>query len=344
MRERNATSATEIAVGPGQDDGLNLSDALAAAIAAMGSDVGGDPAFREAQGKADVLVGALPFYRKYQGYSAIVMKIGGSLMDSPAAVQNLCVDASFMEGLMWRPVIVNGGGKAITRALEAARIETSFDSLGNRKTGLDAIEIVDDTLFEITQDLAARIRAQGGKAEAFRGSQVFRCERKSGYADDNYVGEILRADCSAVVECLNEGAVPVISPTALGSDGQLYNCNADHAATEVAKALNGAPFAARAGAKALEGYPARLLFLTDQPGILADINDPKSLYTDLSLAQARALIAQGVIGVKMLPKLEGVFAALDNGIKEVSFLDGRKRHAALLELMTPRGIGTMFRP
>ena len=311
----------------------------------------------QAQDCADTLVASLNYIRKYQEYSAIVMKIGGSLMDSPDALTALAQDACSMQTLSWRPVIVHGGGLAISAALKTAGVKTSFDATGHRITTEAEIPIVDGTLSEITRDIVAQINAGGGHAQALHGPDIFRCVKKTSQgADLGFVGRIVEVDIEPIVACLQRGVVPVVSPTARGrEDGKIYNVNADTSAEALARAINKLPRARLNVPKRLldeDLLPARMMFLMDVPGVLKDINDPTSAISLLTLRQVDELIADGTIGPKFLPKIQGGLDALTGGVGEVSFVDGRvvrrdeegriKGGNAMLELLTPNGLGTML--
>ncbi len=272
---------------------------------------------------------AMQLLEGYRGQTVII-KMGGSLMDSAAAVGSLVCDASLLARLSVRVVIVHGGGAAISRELEARGVETRFES-GYRVTSEEQAVVIDEVLSGITKQLADGIRSSGQKAQALRGPDVFACTPKllpfpSGERGIGFVGSISSVRTAALSGCLSGGAVPVVSPTACGPGGKVYNCNADDAAAAAAAALQS----------------RRLLFLTDVPGILRDMTDPASVISSISFKETGDLIGAGIIGPKLLPKLEGAFSALRSGIDKVSFIPGVVEHAALLGLLTPDGIGTII--
>src|SRR5262245_61236881 len=194
--------------------------------------------------KAATLLEALPYIQKFNGATFIV-KYGGSFMDSPdPAVRNgVARDIVFLEAVEINPVVVHGGGKAITRAMEKAGLKAQFIQ-GQRVTDEQTVKIVDDVLSrEINPEVVATIKSLGGAAKGFAGPEIFRCQptRVKGAGgkeiDIGYVGEVTEVNLEPLLDCIHQGITPVISPTALGPDGQVYNCNADVAAAQAAIAL-----------------------------------------------------------------------------------------------------------
>src|SRR4051795_6834135 len=184
--------------------------------------------------KAETLLEALPYIQKFSG-ATFIIKYGGSFMDSPDAAVRLSVarDMVFLEAVEINPVVVHGGGKAITRAMEKAGLKANFIQ-GQRVSDEATVKIVDDVLSrEINPEVVATINSLGGMAKGFAGPDIFRCRRislkgPSGEpVDIGYVGEVTEVNCAPLLECIEQGITPVISPTARGEDGKLYNCNAD---------------------------------------------------------------------------------------------------------------------
>ena len=281
--------------------------------------------------KAATLMEALPYLLKYRG-ATFVIKYGGSFMDSPdPAVRNgVALDVVFLAAAGILPVVVHGGGKAITRAMETAGLRANFVQ-GLRVTDEPTAGIVDRVLSrEINPEVVATINALGGQAQGFAGTDIFTCRRVylTGPAgerlDIGFTGEVTAVNTAPLRECLAAGITPVISPTARGEDGAVYNCNADVAAAQAAIAL---------GAR-------RLVFMSDVPGLMRDPKDPATLMPQLHVAEVPALKRAGVVDKGMIPKVDSAVAAIQAGVEKVSLVDGRVRHAVLLEIYTDAGVGT----
>jgi acetylglutamate kinase len=281
--------------------------------------------------KADVLLEALPYLLRFHG-KIFVVKYGGSFMDSPdpAVRAGVARDLVFLAAAGILPVVVHGGGKAITRAMEQSGLKASFIQ-GLRVTDEPTMEMVERVLSrEINPEIVAAIQQLGGKAKGFSGADIFTARKlwlrdaAGAKVDAGFLGEIAALRTEAVRGCLLNGMTPVSSPTARGEDGRLYNCNADTAAAHLAIAL-------RAG---------RLIFMSDVPGVLRDPKDPSSVISHLRADEARELQKSGIIDKGMIPKVEAALAALQAGVEKVSFVDGRVPHAILLEIFTRQGTGT----
>jgi acetylglutamate kinase len=281
--------------------------------------------------KADTLLEALPYVQKFSG-ATFVIKYGGSFMDSPdPAVRNdVARNIVFLEAVEINPVVVHGGGKAITRAMEKAGLKPDFIQ-GQRVTDEAAVKIVDAVLSrEINPEIVKTINALGGQAKGFAGTEIFTCRKLfvddagGGKNDVGFVGEVTRVNTRPLLDCIAKGITPVISPTARGADGKIYNCNADVAATQVAIALKA----------------KRLVFMSDVPGLLRDPQKPDSVISHLKTGEVGELKKNGVIDRGMIPKVDSAVAAIKAGVEKVSFVDGRVPHAVLLEIFTDEGVGT----
>ena len=281
--------------------------------------------------KAETLLEALPYIQKFSG-ATFVIKYGGSFMDSPdpSVRTGVARDVVFLEAVEINPVIVHGGGKAITRAMEKAGLNSSFVQ-GQRVTDEATIGIVDQILsHEINPEVVSAINSLGGKAKGFPGPEIFTCRKtrlksETGETLDlGFVGEVVGVNTKPLLDCIDHGITPVISPTARGEDGKIYNCNADVAAAQVAIALKA----------------QRLVFMSDVPGLLRDPKNPDSLISRLNKTEVDTLKKSGVINHGMIPKTDSAVAAIDAGIEKVSFVDGRIPHAVLLEIFTDAGVGT----
>ncbi len=281
--------------------------------------------------KADTLIEALGWIRRFRDTTTVV-KLGGSVAEHPDSLRHLLLDIVFMSTLGMRVVVVHGGGKAISRAMDAAGIEPHWVQ-GRRYTDDATLAIVERVLAtEVNHDLASRIEEYGGRAMPlnFSTTNVLFGERLAltGPAGESldlgHVGEVTRVDRLTIDNLTYAGQVPVIPSMAITADGQKLNVNADTAATAVAAAI---------GAE-------KLVVLSDIPGVLRDVADPESLIHSLSAEEARRLIADGTIASGMIPKIEGCLETLAQGVKKIHIIDGRMRHALLLEIYTTSGVGT----
>lgn len=285
----------------------------------------------EAIVKADVLIEALGWIRKFRD-KVTVIKLGGSVMEDETALRHLLIDIVFMETVGMRPVVVHGGGAAISRAMAEAGLEARFIQ-GRRYTDAAARDIVERVLaYETNEDLVNRMERFGGRAAPlnFRTTNVLFGRRLTlaGPAgepiDLGYVGEVTRVDRKTIDNLCYAGIVPVIPSMCLDEQGQKLNVNADTAAQAVAQAL---------GAE-------KLMFLSDVNGVRRDKSDPDSLINSLTAPEARQLIASGAIESGMIPKVEACLEMLERGVRKIHIIDGRLRHSLLLEIYTSQGVGT----
>jgi acetylglutamate kinase len=281
--------------------------------------------------KAETLLEALPYIQRFSG-ATFVIKYGGSFMDSPDpnVRQSVARDVVFLEAVEVNPVVVHGGGKAITRAMESSGLKTQFIQ-GQRVTDQAAVEIVDRVLSrEINPQVVAAIKSLGGAAMGLSGPSIFKCRRAYATAPDGqqldigFVGEVTEVNIAPLLECIAQGVTPVISPTARGEDGNIYNCNADIAAAQAAIALKA----------------RRLVFMSDVPGLLRDPGDPTSLISQLKVGQVDQFKRAGIIDKGMIPKINSAVDAIKSGVEKVSLVDGRVPHSVLLEIFTDAGVGT----
>ena len=280
--------------------------------------------------KAQVLLEALPYLQNFRG-STFVVKYGGSFMDdpNPAGRARVAIDIAFLAAAGINVVVVHGGGKAISRAMEESGLNPIFTN-GLRVTDEKTMEVVRNTLnHEVNPDICRMIEANRGKAASMHGETVLACQRmdrdaEGGKIDLGLVGEITEVKVKLIKKALAEGSIPIISPIAEGLDGKFYNVNADLAAARVASALRA----------------RRLFFMSDVPGLLADPKDPSSLISTLRIADVDELKRSKVIDKGMLPKVNGAIRALQEGVHRVHFIDGRMPHSLLLEIFTDKGVGT----
>jgi acetylglutamate kinase len=296
-----------------------------------GEQVGDHAVHEEAIRKADVLIEALGYFRKFHGRFTVI-KLGGSVMEEPEALRALLVDIVFMQTVGMRPVVVHGGGKAITMAMEQAGLQARFVQ-GRRYTDDPTLEIVARVLAEeINVDIVRHITKYGGRAAGLHhkstqclfGRRLALPDDNGGEVDLGRVGEVVEVDVPPIENLCLAGVVPVLPSLAEGDDGLLLNVNADTAAAAVAVALKA----------------EKLVFLTDTPGILKDRNEPRSLIRSLTPDECRALIEQRIIDKGMIPKVEASLDSLRQGVRKTHIIDGRLRHSLLLEMYTDKGIGT----
>ena len=252
-------------------------------------------------------------------------------MENPELVKKVMRDIVFLEVVGINPVIVHGGGKAISAAMQDAGLKAEFIG-GFRVTSPEAIEIVEKTLSnELNPGLVDMLRSFGGKAVGVPGTDVFIGERIKGTndagekVDIGRVGQVVGSQKEKMQEAMNADIVPVISPLAseLGT-GKPLNVNADLAAAALAKDLRA----------------AKLIYLSDVPGLMKNPSDPETLIPSINPEQAAMLMADGTISGGMIPKVNSALDALKNGVEKVHFIDGRQGHSLLLEIFTKSGIGT----
>jgi acetylglutamate kinase len=280
--------------------------------------------------KAAVLIEALPYIQQFRG-ETVVVKFGGSIMESEDGYSRILQDIAFMECVGLRPVVVHGGGKSISRSMKEADIAPNFVH-GLRVTDDATIRVVEKVLnHEVNPHLVEIIQQFHGKARGIHGEDIIRVDKMTGTdpetgeeLDWGYVGKVNRVDIEPIQAYLRSDIVPVITPLGKGPDGNLYNINADDAATAIACALNA----------------RKLVFLTDVPGLLRDPEDHTSLISSLHLHEVDELIERGVIAGGMLPKVKGMVSAVQSGIRKVHIINSSMPHSLLLELFTPEGVGT----
>jgi acetylglutamate kinase len=284
--------------------------------------------------KADFLIEAMGWIRQFRD-KITVIKLGGSVMEDPEALRHLLVDIVFMETVGMRPIVVHGGGAAITRAMEEAKIEPRFIQ-GRRYTDDATLAIVERELAgKINESIAARIEQFGGRAMPlnFHGEQNnnvlfgerLKLQGENGEEIDlGHVGRVTEVDRDTIENLCYAGQVPVIPSMCETKVGERLNVNADTAATAVAQAL---------GAE-------KLVFLSDVNGVRRDKNDASSLIHSLTAKEARRLIAEKAIEAGMIPKVEACLETLQKGVRKIHIIDGRLRHSLMLEIYTNEGVGT----
>ena len=280
--------------------------------------------------KADALLEALPYFQQFRGRT-VVIKYGGAAMENPELVESVMRDIVFLEAVGINPVVVHGGGKAITAAMRQENLTARFVD-GFRYTDEASIKIIDRVLTEvISPSLAEKVKELGGKAKVLSGKEVLTAEKAppredatGAKLDLGFVGNIVSVDAAKVLKLVHSEIVPIISPLGRGRDGQVYNINADIAAAKIAQALKA----------------HKIIYLSDVNGVRRDPKDEASLISTLTPAQIQQLKHDGVIASGMIPKVDSALEALGGGVAKVHFLDGKQAHSLLLELFTDAGIGT----
>ena len=280
--------------------------------------------------KADALLEALPYFQAFRGRT-VVVKYGGAAMENPELVESVMRDIVFLEAVGINPVVVHGGGKAITAAMRAENLTAKFVD-GFRITDEASIRIIDRVLTEvISPSLADKVREFGGRAEILSGKEVLIAEKSpprtdatGAKIDMGFVGDIVATETAPIQKLIDAEIVPIVSPVGRGRDGQVYNINADIAAAKIAQALKA----------------HKIIYLSDVNGVRRDPKDESSLISTLTPAQIAKLKEEGVIAAGMIPKVDSALEALAGGVGKVHFLDGKKAHSLLLELFTDAGIGT----
>lgn len=280
--------------------------------------------------KARVLLEALPYIQDFRG-STFVVKYGGSFMDDPdpTARTRVAADIAFLAAVGINVVVVHGGGKAISKAMDASGLKANFVN-GLRVTDEATIAIVKRTLDEIVnRDVCDTLASVKARPKGLPGDSVLVCQKLTTDDDGNtvdlgYVGDPTEVKVKLIKKEIAEGFMPVISPVAEGYDGKPYNVNADTAAGRVASALRA----------------RRLVYMSDVPGLLSDPKNPESLISTLKVGEVEGLKKKGVIDKGMRPKVASAVRALQEGVQRVHFIDGRMPHSLLLEIFTDKGVGT----
>lgn len=277
--------------------------------------------------KAEVLIEALPYIQKFNR-KIIVVKYGGSAMSNAELQRNVIKDVTLLKLVGFKPIIVHGGGKEISRWVGKVGMEPHFVK-GLRVTDEETMEIAEMVLGRVNKQLVTMVQELGVKAVGISGKDggLLTCEKKYADGEDiGFVGNITDVNPKVLYDLLEKDFLPIVAPIGLDADFNTYNINADDAACAVAKAV---------GAD-------KLVFLTDIEGLYRDIDDKSTFIPRLTADQADELIRGGYIGGGMLPKLSNCTSAIRAGVNRVHILDGRIPHCLLLEIFTNQGIGTMF--
>ncbi|MBO4775041.1 MAG: acetylglutamate kinase [Lachnospiraceae bacterium] len=279
--------------------------------------------------KAGVLVEALPYIQKYNR-KIIVVKYGGSAMTNIELQKKVIEDVVLLKLVGFKPIIVHGGGKEISRWVDKVGKTPEFVN-GLRVTDAETMEIAEMVLNKVNKSLVAMVQELGVKAVGISGKDggLLRVNKKFADGKDiGFVGDIKEVNAKVIYDLLSNDFLPIVAPIGLDDEYNTYNINADDAACEIAKAV---------GAE-------KLAFLTDIEGLYRDINDKSSFISKITVSDAKDLIASGTLGGGMLPKLTNCTSAMEAGVNRVHILDGRIPHCLLLEIFTKEGIGTMIMP
>lgn len=275
--------------------------------------------------KAEVLIEALPYIQKFNR-KIIIVKYGGSAMSNEELQKNVIKDVALLKLVGFKPIIVHGGGKEISRWVGKVGKEAKFIN-GLRVTDAETMEIAEMVLGKVNKQLVTMVQELGVNAVGISGKDSGLLQVQKKYSDGQdigYVGEITSVNPKVLYDLLEKDFLPIIAPIGLDENFDTYNINADDAACAVAKAV----------------HAEKLAFLTDIEGLYKDINDKSSFISRLTASQAEELIREGYIGGGMLPKLNNCTSAIRNGVNRVHILDGRIAHCLLLEIFTNHGIGT----
>ncbi len=280
---------------------------------------------QEIMKKAEVLIEALPYIQRFNR-KIIVVKYGGSAMVDPELQKNVIKDVTLLKLVGFKPIIVHGGGKEISRWVSKVGKEAQFVN-GLRVTDEETMEIAEMVLGRVNKSLVTMVQELGVKAVGISGKDGGLLSVNKKYSDGQdigFVGDIKNVDTKVLYDLLDNDFLPIVAPVGLDDEFQTYNINADDAACAIAKAV---------GAD-------KLVFLTDIEGLYRDINDKTTFISRLTASEADELISGGIIGGGMLPKLNNCTSAIRAGVSRVHILDGRVPHCLLLEIFTNEGIGT----
>jgi acetylglutamate kinase len=275
--------------------------------------------------RAGVLIEALPYIRRFAGRT-VVVKFGGNAMVNPELSHGFAADIVLMWSVGIRPVVVHGGGPQINDMLERLGKVSEFRE-GLRVTDAETLDVARMVLNgQVNREIVAAINRHDHLAVGLSGEDAGLIVARQRHPDLGFVGDVTNVNAKILTTLLDAGFIPIISTIGGGPDGQGLNINADSAAIAVATALDA----------------EKLIYLTDVPGVLTDVEKPESLVSKMTASRARMLIADGVITGGMIPKIEACLDAVDRQVPSAHILDGRIPHVVLLELFTDAGVGTMI--
>ena len=275
--------------------------------------------------KAETLIEALPYIQRFNR-KIVVVKYGGSAMLDEELKANVIKDVVLLKLIGFKPIIVHGGGKEISRWVNKVGMEPRFVN-GLRVTDKDTMEIAEMVLAKVNKELVTLVESLGVQAVGISGKDggLLKCHKKLSKGEDiGYVGDIEKVNPKVLQDLLERDFLPIVFPVGFDTNFDSYNINADDAACAIAEAV----------------HAEKLVFLSDIEGVYKDYNDKSSLISELSTTEARQLLAGGTIGGGMLPKLNNCIDAIEHGVSRVHILDGRIPHCLLLEIFTNKGVGT----
>ena len=279
--------------------------------------------------KAGVLVEALPYIQKFRG-DIVVVKLGGSAIEEKTGIDTVMKDIAFMACVGLRPILVHGGGKAITKKMQERGVAATFVK-GLRVTDAASIEVVEEVLNrQVNPELVKMLNDAGCTARGIYGEDIVRVvkhtakDETGATLDWGFVGTPVEVDDDPLLAYLNSQIVPVVTPLGRDEAGQIYNVNADDVASAIAQTLKA----------------RKLVFMSDVPGLLHDPKDKTTLISTLKISDVDVLAERGIISGGMLPKVRGAVKAINAGVRKVHFINANQPHSLLLELFTDKGVGT----
>ena len=275
--------------------------------------------------KAETLIEALPYIQRFNR-KIVVVKYGGSAMLDEELKANVIKDVVLLKLIGFKPIIVHGGGKEISRWVNKVGMEPRFIN-GLRVTDKDTMEIAEMVLAKVNKELVTLVESLGVQAVGISGEDggLLRCHKKLSNGEDiGYVGDIEKVNPKVLQDLLERDFLPIVFPIGYDTNFDSYNINADDAACAIARAMNA----------------EKLAFLTDIEGVYKDPQDSSTLISELTVSEAHKLVGDGYIGGGMLPKINNCIEAIESGVSRVHILDGRIPHCLLLEIFTNKGIGT----
>ena len=274
--------------------------------------------------KADILIEALPYIKRFRG-KEILIKYGGAAMLDPEVQENVLHDLVFMNYVGIRPILIHGGGPAITENMKKAGIESKFVN-GLRVTDKAAIKVVEKTLSEINQKMVKELNQYGAQAVGLSGhdAKILKVKKHESSGDVGFVGDVISVDLKPIRRWTKSNVIPVIYPLGFDAKGETYNVNADEAAAKIAAAMS----------------VQKIMVLTNVRGILKNQNDGRTLIPSLRINEVESLIQDRIITGGMIPKVNCCVTALKGNVTKAHIVDGRIKHSLLLEIFTDRGIGT----
>lgn len=275
--------------------------------------------------KGNVLIEALPYIQRFNR-KIIVIKYGGSAMLDESFMESVIQDITLLKLVGFKPIIVHGGGKAISSYISKLGMEPKFIN-GLRVTDEETLEVAEMVLNKVNKNLVQIVEQLGVKAIGISGKDggLLTVEKKLSQGEDiGYVGEVTEVDPQILLDLIEKDFLPIVCPIGLDKEYHGYNINADDAASAIAKAVKA----------------EKLAFLTDTEGVYTDKDDANSVISEMTVSEAEGLITDGIIEGGMLPKIRNCINAIENGVSRVHILDGRIPHCLLLEIFTNKGIGT----